>query len=168
MLGDIHSAGPACWSFAVTAAVTSVLLATSAANDVNASLGETRPPATTRSARALKVTDTAHLHYVKESGSRLLEEGSASGTLPGAVKVRFSVGASVSSTFTIYARAGSISGNGTGALHSSGAYASFGGAMSVSHGTGRYVHAHGHGGFYGTINRHNYAIVLQTTGTLSY
>jgi hypothetical protein len=40
--------------------------------------------------------------------------------------------------------------------------------MSVSHGTGRYAHVHGHGGFYGTINRRTNALVVQTTGQLSY
>jgi len=40
--------------------------------------------------------------------------------------------------------------------------------MTVSHGTDRYAHAHGHGGFYGTVNRHNDALVVQTTGQLSY
>ena len=40
--------------------------------------------------------------------------------------------------------------------------------MTISHGTGRYAHAHGHGGFYGTVDRHNDALVVQTTGQLSY
>jgi hypothetical protein len=42
--------------------------------------------------------------------------------------------------------------------------------MTVTRGTGRYAHAHGHGGFYGTIDRENthYPAVVQTTGTLVY
>ena len=40
--------------------------------------------------------------------------------------------------------------------------------MTVSHGTGRYKHVHGNGGFYGTLNRTTYKMVVQTTGTLSY
>lgn len=118
--------------------------------------------------RALNVTDTAHLRFIEESGSKLVEEGTATGALPGTVKVRFNVGATVAASFTIYARGGSISGTGSGSLHSSGLYASFGGSMTVTHGTGRYAHAHGHGGFFGTINRHSYAVVVQTTGSLSY
>jgi hypothetical protein len=35
-----------------------------------------------------------------------------------------------------------------------GTNASFGGGLSVSHGTGRYAHTHGSGGLYGTVNRH--------------
>ncbi len=119
-------------------------------------------------ARSLNATDTAHLHYISSSGSSVIEEGVASGKLPGRVKVRMEVNATVSASFTIYASGGTLVGHGSGALHSSGAYASFGGTMSITHGTGRYSHAHGHGGFYGAINRKTFAATVQTTGTLAY
>lgn len=120
-------------------------------------------------ARMLNVTDEAHLRLTGTAGSLLLEEGAARGALAGTVKVRFTVGASVSGSFTIYPRGGgSITGQGSARLRSTGNYASFGGSMSVSHGTGRYAHAHGTGGFYGTVNRHSDALVVQTTGRLSY
>jgi hypothetical protein len=122
-------------------------------------------------ARLLNATDTAHMHLVRESESGdLIEEGVAKGALPGTVNVEFSLAATIHATFTIHTRDGSISGHGSGELHGSGREASFGGTMTVTRGTGRYAHAHGHGGFYGTINRetHNYAAVVQTTGTLVY
>jgi hypothetical protein len=119
-------------------------------------------------ARTLNVTDTAHLRYVRSSGSALVEEGAATGGLPGTVKVSIDVGATVSASFAIYAHGGSLIGEGSGKLHGTGVYASFGGSMTVSRGTGRYAHAHGHGGFYGTINRNTYALTVQTTGALSY
>jgi hypothetical protein len=120
-------------------------------------------------ARTLNATDEAHLHLTGTSGEILEEEGPATGALPGTVKVRFTVGATISGSFTIYPRGGgSISGQGSARLHSTGLYASFGGSMSVSHGTGRYAHAHGQGGFYGTVNRHTDALVIQTTGRLAY
>lgn len=119
-------------------------------------------------ARSLSITDESHLHYVKESGTDLVEEGQAKGGLPGTVRVRFNVGATVYASFSISTRSGSISGTGSGSLHGTGAWASFGGTMKVTHGTGRYTHAHGHGGFYGAINRHTYAAIVQTTGTLTY
>jgi len=119
-------------------------------------------------ARTLNVTDTAHLRYTKEVGSMLEDEGSATGALPGRVAVQFSVGATVYASFTIYAKGGSITGHSTGQLHGAGLYASFGGTMTVTHGTGRYAHARGTGGFYGVIDRHNYAATVQTTGTLHY
>lgn len=40
--------------------------------------------------------------------------------------------------------------------------------MTVNHGTGRYSHARGHGGFYGVVNRRTNAILIQTTGRLEY
>jgi hypothetical protein len=124
---------------------------------------------TARPARTLNVADEARLHLTSTQGEVLLEEGPAKGALPGTVKVRFAVGATISGSFTIYPHGGgSISGHGTARLHSTGTYASFGGTMSVSHGTGRYTHAHGNGGFYGTVNRHTNALIIQTTGRLSY
>ncbi|HYB22717.1 MAG TPA: autotransporter [Solirubrobacteraceae bacterium] len=121
-----------------------------------------------RVARSQNVTDTAHLHYVRESGSDLLEEGQASGGLPGHVRASLNVGATVYGSFTITTSYGSISGKGSGKLHGTGTYASFGGSMTVTGGTGRFAHAYGHGGFYGVINRNNYAATVQTTGTLFY
>ncbi len=124
------------------------------------------PLATT--ARSLNVTDEAHLRYHESSGSALIEEGTATGGLPGAVKVHFTVGPTVSATFTITTRSGSLIGHGSGTLHSSGTYASFRGSMSITRGTGHYVHARGSGGFYGVLNRKTYALTVQTTGRLSY
>lgn len=119
-------------------------------------------------ARTLNVTDEARLHYHESAGSSLIEEGRATGGLPGAVKVHFTVGPTVSATFTISTGSGTLIGHGSGVLHSSGTYASFRGSMSITRGTGRYLHAHGHGGFYGVLNRKTYALTVQTTGSLSY
>jgi hypothetical protein len=119
-------------------------------------------------ARLIRATDTAHLRYQEAAGSLLVEEGPAVGTLPGTVKGRFDVGPTVTASFTIYTRGGTLVGRGTGTLHSGGEYASFSGTMTVNRGTGRYARAHGHGGFYGTVDRRTYAVVVQTTGTLSY
>ena len=122
-----------------------------------------------RAARELTVKDEGHLHLVRESGSMLLEEGSATGTLPGTVKVRFDVGATITAQFTIYSRGGgSISGHGSGVLHSTSEYSTFGGSLSVTSGTGRFAHAHGSGGLYGAIDRKTYALTVQTIGKLSY
>lgn len=121
-----------------------------------------------RFSRALSVNDTGRLHLLKAFGSVLMEEGSASGTLPGLAKVRLTVGSTVTASFTIHTRYGTIYGSGRAALHSSGRYASFGGSLSVSHGTGRYAHAHGAGKLYGAIERRTDALTVQTIGTLSY
>lgn len=132
------------------------------------SVASAATPSHARAARMQNITDTAHMRYVKEIGSNLLDEGQATGGLPGKVSALFNVGATISASFTIHASGGTISGHGSGALHGAGAYASFGGMMTVTHGTGRYAHAHGHGGFYGVLNRRNYSATIQTTGALSY
>jgi len=125
-------------------------------------------PAAAHAARTLKATDTAHLHYLSASGSLLREEGKATGTLPGSMRASVNVGASISGNFTIYTRGGSIKGHGSATPHGSGVYESFAGSVTVTGGTGRYAHARGHTGLYGTFNRNTYALTIQTTGTLSY
>jgi hypothetical protein len=121
-----------------------------------------------RAAGALKATDSAHLHYISASGSLLYEEGAAAGTLPGSMRVHFSVGATLSGNFTIYTRGGTIKGHGSATPHGSGVYESFAGSLVVAGGSGRYTHARGKAGLYGTFNRNNYALVVQTVGTLHY
>jgi hypothetical protein len=119
-------------------------------------------------AHALKASDTAHLHYLSASGALLYEEGRATGTLPGRMRAHVNVGATFTGNFTIYTSGGSITGHGAATPHGSGAYESFAGSLVVSGGSGRYAHAHGRAGLYGTFDRSNYAFVVQTTGTLVY
>ncbi len=121
-------------------------------------------------ARTLNITDTAHLRFVRETAaSTLIDEGKATGGLPGTVKVVFEVGATVKASFTLTGRYGALIGSGLAKPHRSGGeYTSFAGTLTITHGTRRYVHAHGHGGFYGTIDRANDAVTVQTTGTLAY
>ena len=126
-----------------------------------------RAPAA-REARTLKITDTADMRYLSGSGSLLHESGSASGTLPGSMKADCAIGATLTADFTIYTSGGTIKGRGTAKPHGSGTYESFAGTLVATGGTGRYAHAHGNGGFYGTFDRKNYALTVQTTGTLSY
>lgn len=121
--------------------------------------------------RTLKATDEAQMHYVKHrsSSSRLFEEGIAHGTLPGSMNAYCSLGATFVSSFTIYTNGGTIDGHGTATPHASGGlYESFAGTLTITGGTGRYVHAHGHAGLYGTFNRRTYSLTVQTTGSLSY
>ncbi len=121
-------------------------------------------------ARTLNAADTAHLHYVPPAhGSLLYEEGAITGTLPGNMRAQVNIGATTSGSFTIYVRGGgTIKGHGTAAMHGSGTYESFSGTLVVTGGTGRYTHAHGHAGLYGTFDRKTYALLVQTTGRLAY
>ena len=103
----------------------------------------------------IKATDTAKLRYIKHSGSQLLEEGSAQGTLPGSMRAHCNLGTTFTANFTIYTNGGTINGRGTATPRGSGIYESFAGTMVVTGGTGRYAHAHGHAGLYGTVRPPN-------------
>jgi hypothetical protein len=128
----------------------------------------TQSVARAHAAHVLNATDTAHLHYISSSGSLLFDEGKATGTLPGSMRVHLNLGTTFTGTFTISASGGSIEGHGSATPHGSGTYESFSGTLTVTGGTGRYAHAHGHGGLYGTFDRDNYALVIKTTGSLTY
>lgn len=121
-----------------------------------------------RIARSERLTITARLKYVTTKGADLFEQGSASGPLAGTVKARVRITADISGSFTFYPRGGSITGRGSATLHESGTYASFGGVVKITGGTGRYAHARGEGGLYGVYNRKSLEIKIQTTGRLSY
>ncbi len=114
------------------------------------------------------MTDTGHLHLIHNSGEYITEEGHATGAVPGKVRAYLEIGPTVVAKFTIYTSVGMISGEGSGKPKGRSEEPSFAGTMVVSHGTGRYKGAHGRGGFYGTLNRVTYKLVVQTTGTLSY
>ena len=134
-------------------------------------LGSAAPAAM---ARTLKATDTAQLHKVSVSGSSLIEEGKATGTLPGKMRASVDVSADISGTFKITVPGvGTITGRGTATLtpptgNRPTPYESFHGTVTVKGGTGRFAHAHGQTGLYGTFDRDTYALVIQTTGTLAY
>lgn len=131
-------------------------------------------PATSASvahaAKVLSVNDTGHLRLVAENGPTITEEGGASGTLPGTVRARLTIGPNtVRAGFTIYVRGGSITGSATANLNpGKGEYASFGGALVVSHGSGHYAHASGTGRLYGTLRRSDEAATVQVVGGLRY
>ncbi|MGA9313838.1 MAG: hypothetical protein WBV77_04315 [Solirubrobacteraceae bacterium] len=154
------------------AAIVATLCATvglstyAAASD--ASRSRLAPPARAHLAHALKASDTAHLRYLSASGSLLIEEGQASGTLPGKMRAHVDIGSTFTGSFVTYTRYGTIVGHGTATPHGSGTYESFSGKLVVTGGSGRYAHAHGTAGLYGTFDRDNYAFVVQTTGTLLY
>ncbi len=130
--------------------------------------GRARAYPIAHAAHSLSATDTAHLHYVSASGSLLFDEGKATGALPGSMRVHLNLNATFTGSFTIYTSGGTIKGHGSAIPHGSGTYESFAGTLTVTGGTGRYTHARGHGNLYGTFNRDNYALVIKTTGSLTY
>ncbi len=147
----------------IAVVATSLALAAAA---LSATAAGIRP--TARAAATQNVKDEAHLHLTGTNGSLLIEEGQATGQIPGKAKASFEIESTVTSNFTIYAHNGSISGRGKGTLHSTGPNSSFGGSLKITGGSGRYKHAHGTGGFYGVINRKTDAVTVQTSGKLTY
>jgi len=116
----------------------------------------------------LRAGDRARLHYVGAIGEEVYETGSASGTLPGPIRVHMIFASTFSGSFAIYTRGGRIDGHGRARPHGEGVYESFAGTLVVTGGTGRYRHAHGTTRLYGVFNRENYALSIQTTGTLRF
>ncbi len=117
----------------------------------------------------LQVTDAAHLQLTSGGGNNVLNEtGKATGTLPGTVTLSLRIHTyTASSSFTIHTKGGSISGKGSAELKTGkGAYASFGGAISLTSATGKYSHSSGKGDLYGIINRGDDAMTVKVTGTL--
>jgi hypothetical protein len=121
-----------------------------------------------RAAHTVSGSDTANLHLVRQREALLYEEGVARGSLPGRMRAQLTVGSLLRGGCTIYTSAGSISGRGVATPHGSGRYQSFSGSMTITGGSGRYRRAHGHTGLYGTFDRRTFALVVQTTGHISY
>jgi len=124
-----------------------------------------------RSAATLSVKDEGNLHFVKSSGSTLIDEGRASGTIPGNVRIHFTYNGNpaVSAQITIYGAHGTLQVRATGHLSNpTNPNPSFSGALTVTGGSGRYSHAHGSGKLYGVYHRRSYGMVVQTEGTVHY
>jgi hypothetical protein len=105
---------------------------------------------------------------VRQDEALLYEEGRATGSLPGHMRAQLTVGSLLRGTCTIYTAHGSITGRGSAAPHGPGRYQSFAGSLTITGGSGRYARAHGRTGLYGTFDRRTFALVVQTTGRISY
>jgi hypothetical protein len=125
-------------------------------------------------ARILDGSDTAHLrlvrHFLRGDSEALFERGEAKGAIPGEMTAEVEITpTSLSGSCTIKTRDGStITGEGRATPRGSGRYQSFSGTLTITKGTGRYAQIHGHAGLYGTFDQRSFAMVVQTTGTLSY
>jgi len=125
-------------------------------------------------ARVLNVRDEGKLRFVTSYGSEIIDEGPATGTVPGKVKVHFVYNGNpaVSASFTIYGHGGSISGKAKGNLSNpTSPDPSFRGAFQVTGGSGHYAHIHGGGELFGVFTRrgpNKYGLIVQTIGKLPY
>jgi hypothetical protein len=125
-------------------------------------------------ARVLNVRDEGRLRFITSDGSEIIDEGPATGTIPGRVRLHFIYNGNpaVSATFTIYGHGGSISGKAKGNLSNpTSSEPSFRGKFSITGGSGRYVHIRGGGELFGVFIRrgpNKYGLVVQTIGKLPY
>jgi hypothetical protein len=117
---------------------------------------------------ALRGDDRAKLHYVGAVGEQVYETGSATGTMPGSMRVHIIFASTFSGSFSIYTRGGTIDGHGTARPHGEGVTESFAGTLVVTGGTGRYRRARGTARLSGAFDRENYALTIQTAGTLHF
>jgi hypothetical protein len=122
-------------------------------------------------ARSLRVRDEGYLRFVTSSGSQIIDEGSARGTLPGKARVRFTYNGNpiVGASFVIRGAGWSLYGRASCRLSNPNSPApSFRGALTLTGGTGRYARAHGSGELFGVFYRRSYALNVQAIGRLYY
>lgn len=121
-------------------------------------------------ARTFSLNESGSLHATSKHNFTLNEQGSASGTITGAIYVHLTIVSTsrVSAEVNIYPRGGSITGYGTASYHRGSQTATFSGSASIGRGSGSYAHAHGSGlSFSGTIARSNDAITVHMSGRVS-
>jgi len=124
-----------------------------------------------RAARVLRVRDEGRLRFISSSGSQLIDEGAASGTLVGKVRLHFTYDGSptVSAQFTISGNGWSIRAQGKGSLSNpTSVTPSLRGSLTITGGSGRYAHARGSGELFGVFNRRSYGLTVQAIGKLTY
>ena len=155
---------------AVIPALLAVLvLATSSSAPVAGAVGTGGPAA--HFARVLKVHDEGHLSFISSSGSQLIDEGLARGTLPGRVRLHFTYDGSptVRAQFTVRGANWSILARAQGRLSNpTSPNPSFRGSLQITGGSGRYARARGGGELFGVFSRRNYGLIVQAIGKLTY
>ncbi len=121
-------------------------------------------------AGTITLNDSGHLRETSHKGFNLYESGKASGSIGGTVTLHLDVVSTnrVTAELTVSTSGGSMSGTASGSYRNEGATASFSGSLSITHGTGKYAHAHGSGiSFSGSIERVNGSVNVHVDGHLS-
>jgi hypothetical protein len=122
-------------------------------------------------AATIALSENGRLHSTGGHGSTINEEGSAAGTIAGAIYIHLRLAplSRVTAEVNIYPSGGSLSGYASARYRLVGASVSFSGTMSIARGTGRYAHARATGlRFSGTIKRSDDVTDVDVSGELSY
>jgi hypothetical protein len=121
--------------------------------------------------RAVALSESGRLHLTSKQGFTLNEQGSASGTITGAIYIHLHLSSTsrVTAEVSIYPSGGSLSGSGSAAYHVEGGVAAFTGTLAITRGTGKYAHARASAlRFTGTIQRRGDAVSVHVSGPLSF
>jgi len=124
-----------------------------------------------KAAKTLSLHLTASLHLVGRPGRVLYEKGTISGNLSGSASSRNTTLPENrgTSTFTIYTKGGSFSGQASTHGHVVGASAYFNGTATIVSATGTWAHAKGSSLQYtGVMNRQNFRVTDHILGTIHY
>ncbi len=120
-------------------------------------------------AREVNLQETGYLHSVGEPGETIAEQGHAIGTYNCSISVHMTIVSanSVTATFTVKPKGGSVTGRGSARFAQKGANGYFGGTIAITDGTGSYAHASGTDiGISGVINRETFALTVHVHGKI--
>lgn len=120
--------------------------------------------------RTVYLREYASLHLTKEEGNTLYERGKAWGTFSGGIAARLHFAAnSVSATFTLYPKGGSVTGTAFARYIVKGSTGYYGGTLNITKATGSYRHASGRSiGISGTISRYSFKLSVKAKGWIKY
>lgn len=153
LVGSIHRrcAHPTCW-VSIAVGLLLLLWTSAAAGDQTA---------------ITTVTESSQMHLVKSHGLILNERGNATGTFACRLAIRFKILSATRgiATLTAYPHGGSITGRASANYILEGATGHFAGSLTITHGTGTFVHISGKGlRLEGTIDSNTLGLSAQLTG----
>ena len=140
-----------------------------AASPGGAAPGHGRGAAKAGMARQMSVNLTGHLHVVGQPGQVLIEHGSFTGTVSGPATIHFTMVTSTSgvAAFAFHPEGGSINGRSSTTSHVVGGTVYFRGTLSITSGTGKWVHAKGANlSFSGFFDRRTLDATAHLSGSL--
>jgi hypothetical protein len=122
-----------------------------------------------RTATTTSLNERAQLHKTGYHELTLNEQGTATGTIKGAIYIHLNVESKrVTAEVNIYPSGGSLTGYASASYHTGTTNASFSGTMSITRGSGRYAHARATGlHFTGSIRRIDDYTTVEVSGKLS-
>lgn len=119
-------------------------------------------------ARSEHLSEVMRMRMTSVKGKRIVAQGSATGSVAGAVSfvLMLSSASEGSATFYGHNSRGTMTGTGISHYRVSGTMSYFGGSVASLRGTGRYAHTSNLGiRFSGTVNRRTYQVTMRLDGS---